>query len=242
MTYELKAANKRASLIFFLLNFINFLVFYIFEYLLESDALGYISSYFSTFVGSLFPILAVSFSIFTYTSRSFGRAASKMIIFVLYRLIYLLLYYYIFYIEAGYDTTDSIILSLLHSFIILLLTYGECIILLWVCVFITKKVSRGASDAFISGLSASSPFDLSVPLTLGIFAAAAVRFVTNLTVEIVNTVIFIIDFSGSIRLGEVFYIVFSFIFVLLILLASQFISVKLKVHLFSYARIEEENS
>ena len=130
----------------------------------------------------------------------------------------------------------------MHSFLILLVTYIECIILLSVAIFITRKISGNDKGAIEKGLPSANPFNLSEPLTLGIFTCAAIKFLTNFIEETVQTVKFLINYSGNIRFGEILTISLSYVFILFVFIASQFSAIKLKSYVFRYAEKEDEDA
>ncbi|MBR2432479.1 MAG: hypothetical protein IKB23_06130, partial [Clostridia bacterium] len=68
------------------------------------------------------------------------------------------------------------------------------------------------------------PADFGSPVTVGIFSASAAMFVYNIISEIVDTVSYIRDVDGFYETGEIIYIVFRYFFILLLLLASHFIT------------------
>ena len=164
------------------------------------------------------------------------------------RALYLIPYYYIYSIGGGNDSIESIITALLIAIAGLALLFCHIILLIFIIRLVTRKaISRlliadtpylkrrdrarelecAVEKAFPENLGRRDFFDLSVPITLGVFAVAVIEFAAPLITEIVNTVQFFITYS-SYTAEEIFAICFSFIFLLAELMLVQILGMIVK--------------
>jgi len=76
-------------------------------------------------------------------------------------------------------------------------------------------------------IDARKPFDLGSPYVFGIFVTCLVQFCLRLCIELIDIIIFLVEFSGSYRVGEILYIVAVLLLLLACMLGSHFLAVTL---------------
>ena len=115
----------------------------------------------------------------------------------------------------------------IHTFFMIIVTYIEITVLFLLMIFVSEKIAKRKGCSFDKSviLKENSPTDFANPVTMGIFSASAAMFVYNLVSEIVDTVTYLRDVDGFYETGEIIYIVFRYFFILILLLASHFISI-----------------
>lgn len=134
------------------------------------------------------------------------------------RLFYLLPYDYLYFEFGGYDTGESLLLSLIQGALEVALTFG---ILLFLTFAASITVSRRTpcDEEGESELLKRKIFDFSDRYAVGVFTMSIILFLYNLIGEIADTVSYLVDYAGTYRAGEILYIVLSYVFILLSLLA-----------------------
>ena len=156
-------------------------------------------------------------------------------------LIYSLPYCYLYAISQGYDTPESIGISLglsaagllvqaLHIFLLYILAkyltaYSAYKKLQASMVGRRKNKKENEESLWHKTLCSSredivpdSPLSLSTAGGLGIFAMVFAEFAVRLVIEIVDTVSLLIEVKGDITLPELFSMIFAYLFILLELL------------------------
>ena len=230
---KLKKSFKLSLLSVAIINFFAFLSYYVLEYLTSVDALLTVSNFIESLIGSFLPVFTAVLIFFSYTFASKKRAFVHAIALTLTRLIYFAPFYYVYYMNSGYDTADSLILLALHSFILLLLLYGESVILFLFMVFIAKKFDRENRVPNEKLLAENSPFDFGKPMTRAIFFASLIRFLVNLAEEIYDTTLFLIEYGDTLKVSEIVYMVISYLFIMATLLITQYASVMAKSEIYN---------
>ena len=207
-----------------------YFLYYIPNFVFANNVVFYISYFSSIFIDSTLPLVtaALLFACFVKGGRiPFGHAA----IIALPRIIYFLPYSYLESFYAGSGTTESILLALFSTLLYTALFYLEILLSYFVMTFLLGKIaaSKKKPIGYVdTALCEKNPFDFSSPAVIAFFAAASVRFVYNLATEIYDTVVFLIDYGSTFNIGEAIYMVGSYLFILLTLLLSHFITFKVK--------------
>lgn len=219
-------------------NLAAFLIFYLFNYHTDSMALFYISYYLIEFFNFLLP-LAVAVAVFhAFTSGGFKSAFVCAIFFSMSKIIYLLPTGYLNFMSAGYISSDAILLSLLEALLYSALLYCISVLLFLLMLFATGKFAKidcKNPEAIKKEGAKRGFFDFSIPIALSFFSCALVPFVISLVKEVIDTVTFLLNYSGTYRLSEILYILMRFVFILVYLFASHVICIGFKNLLFKEA-------
>lgn len=248
-------------LIFCAIYLIHFLIFFIPDYVMVNYDIGYFE-YFRLFLNKFIefalPALASCLLIKAYTDGGMQRVSCKSIFFALARIIYLLPYYYLYFIAYGYDSVESILLSLAVSLFSAALMWGHLLLLFLIMREVStaiaikdkvanlpklqekkirdeniKKLAALNRKSFGSANEIGGMFDFSCPLVAGIFAAVFGEFVINLVREIIDTVTYLVDFAGYYRIEEIVTITALFLFLMIELFA---------LHAINYALIKSDKN
>ena len=206
-----------------MLNLVEYAIVHIAN-LFMTESFGLTLEYIRTYLGIIFesvlvPIMALILLI-TFTYCGIKRAIGAAFILSLSRLAYCLFYYYMFYISYGFDTAESIPLSLLTSALICLATAVEVLVYFGISL-IALKLTRtdvnypSFTDRLADRMSENGFLDTSNPVTVCIFSLCSLSFIKNLVSEITDTVEFFIEYGNNFSTDEILLIVFNYIFILL---------------------------
>ncbi len=245
-------------------NLAAFLIFFIPNYVIEGDIgwFEYVRLFLNKFTEFALPPIAACLLMKIYFDNGVKSALIGAIFFALTRIIYLLPYYYLYHIAYGYDSIESISLSALVTVFGAALMWAHIAVLLLIIrmvairstakslasdlppavqksmtVDLKKKLNLQAEKVLCTDVHFTNAFDFSMPLTLGIFVATFGEFIINFMREAVDTVMYLVNYAGYYRLGEIIYITGSFVFLVIELLAVHIIS----YHLFKKIVSNEEN-
>ena len=206
-----------------------FLIYYISNYLFSNIALFYISQYLNLFFTTVMPVLISVNLLFSYLKKSKGRVFRDAAFYALTTLFYYLPYYYLDMFLGGLSTPAAITLALLISLLIALLFYFVYVVLTFIIIGIYNKKTKGMyGKSLIKSLGEREAFDFSEPLALGIFVATVPGFIYNVISELINTVHFLINFAGTFKFGEILYIMFTYLFIIAMLLIVPKIAFSVK--------------
>ena len=226
--------------IFALSAVLTFLVYYLCSYISSVTALAYVSDFTIRLTTALYPLMVAAL-LTVYAARE--KASHCYLIAIPFSLVYALYLYPHSYIESfasGYYLGDDAALyALFETLFYVLALYVEIAILFTFITVVIKKVGtdgaktkREKENALLLAMEEDEAKNLSRPCAIAFFGAAGIRFIYSLTLEIVETVRFLIRYAETFTLGEVLYMVFSYIFILLIFLGSYVLAYKFRLRLF----------
>lgn len=240
--------DKRFYLIgilaFCLANMLEFLLLFIPNYILEVD-IGY-AEYGRIFINKLieFCIPPLAAILLFCEDRGLGSVALGGVGFSATRIIYLIPYYYLYFIDPSqvnysYDSIEAIGLSLAVSVFGGLLLFGQIMMIFAIIRFTStysamraaiktlspekKKNIDSQTKARIKREAAvnikkidkiENIFDLSSPMTMGIFCGVFGQFLIAFISESISTVEYFLSVSGAYRVGEIIYIMICYLFIL----------------------------
>ena len=165
------------------------------------------------------------------------------------RVIYLFPYYYLYENALGNNSLESIGLSFLISVFGAAVLFAHILLLTLVLRYVSlllikknickqapvlsKKENRPelkliASKKLPEEIKRRDFTDLSVPISCGIFSAVFIEFLFPLVNEIISVVEFFTAYKGTFTAGEIFSIVFAFVFLLFELVAIYSAGILLK--------------
>ncbi len=206
-------------------NLASFLLYYISSYILGIDAVEYVRYFICEAIDFALPVVAAALG-----AAAMGRFGFKGLLVLpfasLGRLVYAFPYFYLYFVEGGLLSSEALILAVPFSLGAALL---DCIavgflsfIIYTVASSMAKKRGLGYSEC---AESVGAPFDFSSEFTVAVFSVGGIVFVINLAIEIFETVSYVLGYSGAYRLGEIVYIVVSFIMILVELIIGQYVAV-----------------
>ena len=201
--------------------FNNFLLFEegLSDYSVYYDLLEDIRAAITDVIDFVIPTATTTLLVPLVMSERIGKIIHIVLLPSLSKLFYTIPYYYMYYIVEGYDSIESICLSLPATAVICLLTAAYTLLLAYISKLVYTK--RGAS--FDDYPNRCPAFATSHPTTGSIFIGVAIHFATVLVIELISAVVFFIEYADNYRLGELFYILGSFVYILICMLLAQWI-------------------
>lgn len=250
-----KKLYTTAAVAFVAINLIAFLIFFIPNYVLEIDIgeFEYVRIFLTKLIEFALPPIAAVLIYVGGSCEGWERAIKRSAGIASTRAVYLLPYYYLYHIAYGYDSIESIVLSILVSLFGIALLFGQIILLYEALRVTTRKVvkkaliddlppmykkempkdiknmlDKKAEDSLREIPEKPGIFDFSAPVTVGIFSAVFTQFMISFIYELVDTIEYLVSFAGYYRLGEIIYITVSFLYILLELLIVHVVCYALK--------------
>lgn len=208
-------------------NLVSLILSYASAYLLSSAALSYVSEYFSTLSETVLPTLTAVAMFCVYAASGIKKSLLYAVFYSLTWFFFFLASYFIDCSYSGYEIGYSLLFSALGAMLMAVAMYAELVVLFFIIVFASRIFASkryGNALNFEEYIFEDHAFDFSNPVTVGIFSASAALFFYNLGIEIANTVKFIIECAGIYTAGEIFYLIFRYVFILALLLLCQYIS------------------
>ena len=236
MELNAKRISLRTFLIYSAVNILTYLFAHV-AYLFESDALGeffeYLSYYISKSVEFLAPPIIATVALLVFINCGKGALLKFTLTVSSARVFYSLPYYYIIFIyNHGYDSAESILLSLLASVLIILVTALGVFASLGIYYFVVKKqcANGGTSigDFLPSLLTRTETVDFLSPLNVPVLTFALTRFTFSLLTEIADTVAFFIEYRSDFIAKEIITILANFILLFVLLIVSYLVAAGIK--------------
>ena len=217
-------------------NLASFVLFYISAYILMNDSFEYARYFIGEAFDFALPVISAMVVSSAISERGFSALWLAPFI-SLGRLVYFFPYFYLYFIDKNLLTSESLIVSLPAA---LAASVIDCLIVClvsFIIYLITDTLARKRGRSFSDSVhAATSPFDLSEEYTLAILAVGGGVFLINFVIEIIDTVSYLVTYSGNYRPEEIIFIVVSFIMLIAELLLCQFITIK-----FNEKRIEHDD-
>ncbi len=211
------------------LSLTQFLIFYIPEIYKYSapEWLLYLSLFLRMALGAIIPTVS-AFALFVLSQRSTSAQMSlKAIMLTLPRLIYLLPYNYLYYAAVGYDFLESVLFCFIKCLFFVILYSLE----IFLYSFIARRFYRKSEKKLgrkASFFDESQMFDFALPAHIALFAISFSRFCVDFIIELYYLINYVIEYADSYRLGEIYFIIGKFLFILLLMFLTYFISIFMK--------------
>ena len=244
MKHGIKTMTKRVFLAYAGVNVFTYLFAHV-AYLFANDSIGevfeYVSYYLSKCVEFLAPPILATLAMAVLVG--YGRAA--MIRFTLTvasaRVCYSLPYYYIIFIyNYGYDSIESISISLVATVLVILLTLlGTLASLAILCLVLKKRHSGTVTEAMTELLQRGTVTDFLAPVNLSVLTFALTRFSFSLVMELIDTVSFFIEYRSDYIAKEIITILANFTLLFVLLTVAYLIAANIKNALADRAKSEE---
>ncbi len=211
------------ALVIAFLSFVQFLLYYIPSgYFYNIDILLLAASYLINFFEGLFPVLAASI-IFILKGDGIKNKIFPAFFLSLTRLTYSLPHYYIYYVADVFNTSESIVLSLITSALLVLRAFLQTFICILVLIAIEKRAKKTSADRARARI-----FNLDDHLNLGILSCVIISFTVFFVRELIDTVEYLIDSKGTYRLDEILTIVIAYLLLLIFAAVYYLISARVK--------------
>lgn len=236
-----KGLFKRPFLYLFAAYAIAFALFYV-DYLLQDSLriefipLEYFRYFYFNALSFAAPILAGAVLIGVGLAEGRSFALKKSWTLPLCILIYTIPYYYLYYFYITVDSIEAIVFGLINTVFDCAVFYLQSIIMFFALPRLTRAIAKKPVVEGDAALRESRPMDLSSPVSLAAFILIGIKFLVMLALEIVSTVEYLADFSGSYKIDEIVYILVSYVILLAELIATQYFI------FFAKNRIEQKNN
>ena len=214
MKFNDNRLSRNATLILLLCYFLSFLIYYIPNFVVESEFLAYFSTFVRRCSYLLIPISAAYIAFIASSFLGVRWAVLRLIPMTLVRMIYLLPLFYLMLLSDGFDSQEGLLIGLALSLGEALIAYGLTILLFFAMRFIQGYKREGDRSC---DLLPSDWLDFSNRTSLACALVSFAAFLYFFISEIVDTVLYIIKYSGYYRTGEIVYIIFSFVYDILLL-------------------------
>ena len=222
MTAISKSNFKRCALYLVALSFISFLIFYLPNiYFGDYDTALYISYFAKELINFALPVIAAVAITLAALDNTKKRALVYALCFAAVPVPYTLPYYYYEFVTDYYNSIEAIILALLMSVLVALAFTAEVFIY---HLIMKATIKKGGATTDIR----RAPHDLDAPATLGVFFAVLLKYVYETAFELYDVICYFIDYSGSYRIGEIIYIVVTFVLMILFAVATHFVACTVK--------------
>jgi hypothetical protein len=232
MKYKTKRLTTRAFLIYTAINVIAYVFAHI-AYLYANEASGEVYEYFSYYLSKslefIAPPILATLTYLVYKQDGVKRAIAFSASVSSARVFYSLPYYYIIFIyNHGYDSLESICLSLAASVLVVLLTVLGTL----VCVTVSLAVMRyrcrkcDTPPALATEMIMKkhpTPDFLAIGNT-PILTFALLRFAFSFTMELIDTISFFIAYRSDYLPKEIITILVNFTLLFVLLVASYLVA------------------
>ena len=201
--------------------FLTFLLFYITNYLSDSLTLAYVWM-FAEKITELLPLLVTATVTLTlYCAASKKAAYLALIPFSAVRVVYFLPYFYLQFIFDGYDSVESLLFGALSALGEATIAYAFTLLIFGVMLLVVKKANRGRAS-LEDIIFKKTTLDFKNPLSLAFAIVSLLGFSYYFIYEIIDTVVILISYSGTLTLGEIAYMFFAYLFDIALIFAYYF--------------------
>ena len=226
-----------------LMNAVRFSIFYLPNYVFEpSEAWSYIIRFSGLVFDMLLPALIAVECFFSLGCEKLGRVAMRAGILTLTTVIYNFPYYYLYALSLQSDSATGVLWGLGAAVVLTLTGTLHAVLLYAVLRFVAMQtVAESVRGRMPKLFSADIPkelrgewnaqlwrevaarmdeggiFSFESPAPFGILCICACQFVYRLAVELYNVIDYLVSYAGSYRTGEIVYMIFSLLFVVIML-------------------------
>ena len=211
---------------------ISFFIYYVPAYLLNApEAVIYIAAFIRDFALALFPLLFSLVLVKIYATLGIRGTLLYAIPLALPILAYALPYYYVYFTELGYKTSDALILLLIQIPLSLIPSYVKQLSMCLIFILLHKKLSSKIPNYEVDlskKLDTGAVISAEEPITVSIFASAFLTCAISLIGEIYDTVIYLKSYYPAYRTEEIIYIIIKYVFILFTLIFTTVIARKFR--------------
>lgn len=236
MKYDLKKITSRAFAIYSAVNVFTYLFAHV-AYLFANDVIGelfeYVSYYLSKTVEFLAPPVIAAVGLVLLVGYGKGALIKFSLTVASARLFYSLPYYYIIFIyNHGYDSIESLSLSLLATALVILLTFGGTLASLGIYSIVLKKQCKNngtrIEELLPALLTKSTVTDFLATVNIPFLTFALTRFAFSFVMELIDTVAFFIEYRSDYLAKEIITILVNFTLLFVLLAVSYLIAANVK--------------
>ena len=231
-----------------LLHLVNFLVYYLPNYVTGGDAaVGYIISFTDRAFSVIIPALISTVAFQMPDGQNIKRAAVRILIFSLPSVIYDLPYYYLYTLRLGEDSVTGLFWGLGAAAVLAALGMLRSLLLYLLCRAMARStvadevrekypIFRGGvpkarverwkglvGEAVEARRDAGGAFSLDEPIPFGILGISVGQFLIMLGAELYTVVDYLVSFAGSYRQNEILLMTVTLLFIVAMLFVCQLI-------------------
>ena len=232
MERDNKKLIPRAFLIYAAVNIVTYALAHM-EYLFMNDTVGEILAYFSYYVSKsvefIAPPVIAAITFLVFADGGIKKAFTASLAISSARFFYSLPYYYLIFIyKYRYDSIESLCLSLGASLLIILLTSVGALICVGAAIWVLKKSGVTAPDqiADIAKDRVSTDFLNKACMPITVFVLMRTAF--SLVLEIIDTVLFFIEYGADYTAAEIITMLVNYVLILILLVASYLVCMAIK--------------
>ena len=227
-----------------------FLLFYLPNYAFSANIvwLEYVRHFITELSSYTLPVIGAS-AVFNFCARFSKKSVLYSLILALTHAVYLLPYYYLYMLAYGFDSIEAVGLSFIINLMSVAVNTAHVALFALVIELtvrhrltvdlrstlpplkrddrLTSAQLEEIRSAITLERTGKNPFSTSSPLNQGILTVTLLQFALTVILELYDTVSYLIEYSGSYRIGEIIFITASYFFIILLLPLTQFIAVKL---------------
>ena len=228
---------KKSFLILALAGLFNYLFAHLAYLNMNTDTgvvYEYVTLYLSKILNFIAPVAVSFIALYAYAAHGRKKAVLYSIALSSARIAYYLPYYYIIYIfNYGYDSIESILLSLLSSLGVSIFTALLALLPIWLwCLFAKKQIAESCSslEEYLHGAitERQSPADFTGGANLAFLIASVCSFVCLLIPEIIDTVSFFISYRQDYLPIEIITMLVNYVLLFILLVASYLLASTVK--------------
>ena len=200
----------------------SFIIYYLSSYILyENDFLAYLRIFSNKLTYLLVPLASAVIALIIYAFSDMRHTLICLIPLTFARIIYYIPYFYLIFIFDNFDSVEALplafLVSLLEAGFAYAINLGFFLMAKWI---IEKKKTK--EDSFADTVAIPTALDFNNPTSFAFMIFSLIAFLYFFIYEIINTVSFIMEYSGSFTSTEIIYTVFSYIFDISLLLIYYF--------------------
>ena len=212
MQFNVRKLFKRALLYLSLAYLLTYALYHVTYFVFDSEWLHYVQLFVRKATFLLIPLASSAVTLAISAYRSTKEALLRAIPLSLVRMIYFIPYFYMMnYTDMwGFASSEAILYALLLALGEVILSYVISVLVFALMYFIVKR--KLGSDDFSVVMDRYASLNLESPVSVSFMVCSVLVFLYFFISEIIDTVSFFKQASGSFYTAEIIYIVISFIF------------------------------
>lgn len=238
MLFNSKRLYLNTSLWLLLGYALSFALYYISNYLVITDLTAYIWLFVSRATYLLMPTAAALVIFICSGFDGYQKSILLSIPFALARLVYFIPSYYLDYIVEGFDSLESLGIAAVISLLEAAVSFGVTLLIFIILKLLSEKLGKKPSRELISK---KTVFDFYDPTAVAIMAVSAIASIYFIIKEVIDTVVFTIEYGGDFTAPEFIFILISYVFDILIAPIYFFILAYIKNGIMERRSAEPEN-
>lgn len=212
MQFNVRRLFRRALLYLSLAYLLTYALYHVTYYVLNYEWLHYVQLFVQKATYLLIPLTASAVTLAISAYRGVKEALLRAISLSLVRMIYFIPYFYMMNYTSmwGFASSEAILYALLLALGEVIISYILSALIFALMRFTVKKMLR--SDDFPTAMDRYATLDFDNPVSVAFMVCSLLAFLYFFISEIIDTVRFFVDSSGSFYTAEIIYIIVSFVF------------------------------